>query len=220
MTAEPAWPSASSAPRGHGDSTLPPSVALDQNEPVRTYYGRRLAQHTSDWYCGLRLQKFPEDLRTYEHLIWDGAVTTVIELGCHRGGSTLWLRDRLVTQARYRPGGAPPTVIGVSLDTRPAREGIGLRDPDFARTIRFVDGSVLDPDLADRVAGLLPAGSRCLVIEDTAHEYATTAAALLGYARFVSPGGYLVVEDGVVDDPGLARSEPGRVMFSVGSLSF
>jgi cephalosporin hydroxylase len=38
-----------------------------------------------------------------------------------------------------------------------------------------------------------------LVVEDSAHVYETTYAALLGFARFVPVGGYLVVEDGCVD---------------------
>lgn len=111
--------------------------------------------------------------------------------------------------SRYRSTTVEPLVIGVSLDTRPAREGVSLRDPDFDRTIQFVDGSVLDPELPEHVAELLPPGSRCLVIEDTAHEYETTAAALRGYARFVCKGGYFVVEDGVVDDPDLGDRSMG-----------
>jgi hypothetical protein len=42
-------------------------------------------------------------------------------------------------------------------------------------------------------------GDRCFVIEDSAHEYETTLAALTNYARFVPPGGHFVVEDGSVD---------------------
>jgi cephalosporin hydroxylase len=37
------------------------------------------------------------------------------------------------------------------------------------------------------------------VVEDSAHVYATTIAALHGFARFVEPGGWFVVEDGCVD---------------------
>lgn len=221
MSSEPPRPSASSAPRGLGEPAFPPRVTVSHDEPVKTYYARRLAQHTADWYCGIRLQKFPEDLRTYEHLIWDSAATVVIELGCHRGGSTLWLRDRLVALERYRPGSPVPLVVGIGLDTAPAREGVGLRDPDYARTIQFLDGSILDPELPERVQGLLPANSPCLVIEDTAHEYETTMAALTGYARFVRPGGYFVVEDGVVDDPELTDSSMGAggVLRAVGNGS-
>lgn len=37
------------------------------------------------------------------------------------------------------------------------------------------------------------------MVEDTAHIYETTHAALSGFARFVPPGGFFIVEDGCVD---------------------
>jgi cephalosporin hydroxylase len=37
------------------------------------------------------------------------------------------------------------------------------------------------------------------VIEDSAHEYETTLAALTGFSDLVPPGGFFVVEDGCVD---------------------
>ena len=195
-------PAASSEPRADGEPALPRRVRTDLDQTVGAYWRDRLAQHTGDWYAGLRLQKLPEDLRVYEHLLWAAPPDAVIELGSHRGGSTLWFRDRLVSLARYRPH-LRPQVLAVGLDTGPAREGVALRDPDFADTITFVDGDVLDPELPGRVGSLLPAGASCLVIEDTAHAYATTSSALQGFSRFVGPGGFFVVEDGVVDTPGL-----------------
>ena len=55
-----------------------------------------------------------------------------------------------------------------------------------------------DAAVAERVAQL--AGERCLVVEDSAHTYESTSAALRNYARFVPAGGFMVVEDGCVDD--------------------
>jgi cephalosporin hydroxylase len=63
----------------------------------------------------------------------------------------------------------------------------------------LIGGDVTDPELPMRVEKLLRPDDRCLVIEDSAHEYDTTLAALRGFARFVSPGGFFVVEDGCVD---------------------
>lgn len=198
----PSSPAPSSEPRAEGEPALPRRVLADLDAPLAGYWRDRLAQHTGDWYMGLRMQKMPEDLRVYEHLLWATTPDAVVELGSHRGGSTLWFRDRLVTLARYRPG-LRPRVVSVGLDTGHARDGVGLRDPDYAGTIDFVDGDVLDPDLPARVARLLPAGARCLVVEDSAHTYATTMAALHGFSRFVATGGFFVVEDGVVDTPAL-----------------
>jgi cephalosporin hydroxylase len=198
----------SSRPRADGEPATPPPVVLDRSGDLEPYYAARLRQHTQDWYCGLRMQKMPEDLRVYEHLLWASRADVVIELGVHRGGSTLWFRDRLVSLSTYLRG-LPPRVIAVGLDTSAAQEGIALRDPGAGSTISFVDGSVLDPDLPDRVARLVPEGARCLVVEDTAHNHDTTTAALHGFSRFVPQDGFLVVEDGVVDDPSLGTPQMG-----------
>jgi cephalosporin hydroxylase len=76
---------------------LPPPVHADLADTVKDYWMARVAQHEHDWYAGVRLLKFPEDLRAYEHLLWTSRATVVIELGARFGGSALWFRDRLRT---------------------------------------------------------------------------------------------------------------------------
>ena len=51
-----------------------------------------------------------------------------------------------------------------------------------------------DPSLPAEVERLLPDDARCLVIEDSAHTYATTRAALDAFAHLVPAGGFFVVE--------------------------
>ena len=60
-------------------------------------------------------------------------------------------------------------------------------------------GDVLDPELPARVGRLLPTDARCFVVDDSAHTYESTLAALEGFAPLVASGGYFVVEDGCVD---------------------
>ena len=58
---------------------------------------------------------------------------------------------------------------------------------------------LIDVPGLDRVVALVPPGARCMVIEDSAHEYDTTLASLRGLAHLVPRGGFFVVEDGCVD---------------------
>ena len=176
---------------------LPPVVDIDIDDTIRDYWTARVAQHEWDWYAGVRLLKFPEDLRAYEHLMWLSRAEVVIELGARFGGSALWFRDRLRALASYRHI-ERPLVISVDIDPELARAGVESADPG-AVGIEILDGDVTDPALPDRVAELVPEGASCLVIEDSAHVYETTRAALEGFARFVQPGGFFVVEDGCVD---------------------
>lgn len=92
-----------------------------------------------------------------------------------------------------------PKVITVDVDQSHARAALPAVDPGFEREIVLVEADVRDPATSRTVAGLVPEGARCFVIEDSAHTWASTAAALRGFARFVPPKGFLVVEDGCVD---------------------
>lgn len=163
---------------------------------MRSYWLDRARQHTGDSYAGVPLSKFPEDLRVYEHLLWADRPDTVIEIGTHHGGSALWFRDRLRTLEAYGLV-RDPRVVTIDIDQSKSREYLGQTDPVHADTIHVVEGDVRDERLVEAVEPLV--GQRCFVVEDSAHEYDTTRAALERFSCFVPLGGYFVVEDGCVD---------------------
>lgn len=177
---------------------LPGTVEAPLSGTVGEYWRQRLRQHLRDTYAGVTLMKFPEDLRTYEHLLWASRAEVVIEIGTLRGGSALWFRDRLRAMAGYGRV-ASYQVISIDRELDQARANLDAADPSWAETITLVEGDVCDPSLPDRVERLVPSGSSCMVVEDSAHLYDTTVAALEGFSRFVRPGGFFVVEDGCVD---------------------
>lgn len=179
------------------ESQLPPSVSIGLSEPLRDYWLKRARQHTRDFYAGVPISKLPEDLRVYEHLLWLNRPQVVIELGAHMGGSALWFRDRLRTLESYGLIRSP-LVVSVDLNLAAARANVEAVDPTF-ESIVMLEANVLDPSLPDQVASQIPSGARSLVIEDSAHIYETTLAALVGFAQFVPHGGFFIVEDGCVD---------------------
>ncbi len=168
------------------------------NDSLRSYWLDRVAQHTKDSYAGVPLAKFPEDLRVYEHLLWADRPNVVIELGTFCGASALWFRDRLRTLTAYGLD-SEFRVITVDLDANRARPYLDRADPNWEENILLVSADVCDVGLPSRIAELLPRVARCLVVEDSAHVYETTFAVLTGFARFVPPGGFIVIEDGCVD---------------------
>ena len=167
--------------------------------PLREYWLERARQHTQDTYVTVGLSKFPEDLRTYEHIIWETRANVVVEIGTQFGGSALWFRDRLLSFSRYRPDLPSPLVISIDVDTTLARENLATVDPHYQETIRLLEGDVRDGTVALAARREVPGGSRCLVVDDSAHTYETTSAALRNFATLVPVGGYFVVEDGSVD---------------------
>jgi cephalosporin hydroxylase len=181
---------------GPDEGTFPPPVSIDLHETLGTYWDARVRQSFFDWYAGVPIGKFPEDLRVYEHLLWASRANAVVEFGTGFGGSALWFRDRLATMARYGRIAGAGQVFSIDISIEKARERVDAADP---RDITLIEGDVLDPGLAHRVTQLLAPNSRCFVIDDSAHTYDTTRAALNGFAQLVPVGGYFVVEDGCVD---------------------
>lgn len=168
---------------------------MSLDDRVGSYVLDRLRQSMWESYMGVPLGKFPEDLRTYQHLLWASRSDVVVEIGTNQGGSALWFRDSLDTLARYRRIRAG-RVISIDIDIAPAQERLRFLPSEG---ITLLAGDVLDPALPRRVGQLIPPEARCLVVEDSAHTYETTRAALDGFADLVPLGGYFVVEDGCVD---------------------
>ena len=165
---------------------------------VLNLFQARVRQVMFDTYAGIPMLKFPEDLRVYEHLLFSERVEVVVEIGVQAGGSALWFRDRLRALAGYGQI-SRPLVVGVDIDISEARRHLAQVDPTYENEITLVEGDVRDPAVAQRVRGLVEPGTSCLVVEDSAHNYETTTAALTEFARIIRPGGFFVVEDGCVD---------------------
>jgi cephalosporin hydroxylase len=146
----------------------------------------------------VRISKFPEDLRVYEHLMWADRTNVVIELGSDCGGSALWFRDRLRTLAAYDLI-SEFRVITIDIRAGDARVHLDGADRRWEENIVLVSGDVCDETLPGVVGELVPRTARCFVVEDSAHVYETTMSALAGFSQFVHPGGFFIVEDGCVD---------------------
>jgi cephalosporin hydroxylase len=177
-----------------------PHTAIEErlDARVRELWMERVALHFHDGYAGIPMTKFPEDLRLYEHLLWESSPSVVIEVGVHHGASALWFRDRLATLERY--GRATQTrVIGIDIDIAAAERNLAGADPAWSQSIHLLHGDICDEDTVARALALVPDHARCLVVEDSAHEHVTTLASLRGLAHLIAPGGFFVVEDGCVD---------------------
>lgn len=184
-----------------GPQGPPPPIRRRLDEPFADYWRRRLGEAPpgSDSWAGVPLMKLPEDLRAYQHLLWESRADTVVELGAKWGGSLLWFRDQLRSFGAYGRLEREPAVIGVDLNTAPTRIVLDRADPAWREQITLIQGDVSAEDTVSRVRSELRPGARCLVVEDAAHTAAITRAGLDAFAGLVPPGGFYVVEDGHVD---------------------
>ena len=136
-------------------------------------------------YRGVPFFKSPFDVVVYLQLLSRQKPKTVIEVGTKFGGSALWFADMMSAD------GAKDCRV-VSVDIKPMAKFSDDR-------ILFLEGDanalaeVLSLDLLSQ----LP--RPWLVVEDSSHFYAETAAVLSFFHEWLRTGDYIVVEDGIVD---------------------
>jgi cephalosporin hydroxylase len=154
-------------------------------------------------YKGVSCLKNPFDMAIYTKLIWDLRPKTLIEIGSNQGGGALWFADVLTAANLDCPV--------LSIDRVPPR---GVVDP----RIEFLAGDALQLGRVLTAARLASLPHPWLVVEDSAHLYDVTLAAIGFLAAAMSPGDVLVVEDGVIDDLGLSQSFQGGPNRAVAEL--
>jgi cephalosporin hydroxylase len=133
------------------------------------------------------IQKCEDDLDRYRELIDISQPDIVIETGTRYGGSALWFRDQGLQV--------------ISIDVAPA-----WRKQPSHLGISFMRGSSLDPAMVSNVLPLIR-GKRTMVSLDSDHSSPHVQAEMAMYGPLISPGCYMVVEDGCFDmwEPKKAR---------------
>ncbi len=147
----------------------------------RLYYNVSLRTWKDTWYRGVLTYKCPMDMWIYQELVNELRPSLVVETGTFRGGSALFLADRLETIGNGR-------VVSIDVDVQPHR-------PEHNRLI-YLTGSSVAPEVLAQVRSMVTDdGAPVLVILDADHSYAHVLAELRAYASMVTLGSYLVVED-------------------------
>lgn len=147
--------------------------------------------HHQTTYRGVKCIKAPFDYVLYQMLIHRLRPDLIIEIGANEGGSALYLADLL----EHNGNGIVHTI---DIEDR--------MDPTTKANnrIRFFDEGweAYDTTLANGFETVL-------VIEDSSHTYENTRAVIQKFAPLVTPGSYLIVEDGIVDALGITNQFNG-----------
>lgn len=164
------------------------------------YLHGRQEQSLYDTYRGVVMAKTPEDLRVYQHVIWETRPDVIVELGTSHGGSALWFADQLrtlVPDTGQRKLVITVDPIEVSIDDALVTQAVGRLEHVYG-TVHFVIAAS-------------HSGSRVMVVDDSGHTHQTTSDALRLYHDLVTVGCYFVVEDGCVDEEWRHPSFSGSV---------
>ena len=90
-------------------------------------------------------------------------------------------------------------VIGVDVEIRPHNRS-ALEAHPLKPYITLVEGSSTNQAVVDQVTSQISPGDRVLVTLDSNHSYAHVSKELRAYAELVTPGSYLLVQDGITQD--------------------
>ena len=150
---------------------------------------------------GILTWKLEDDLDRYRRIIDATRPEVIIETGTAFGGSAIWFSQFA-------------EVITIDADGERARP---VR-PQYPH-IHWLVGDTLDPAVSDCARDLVN-GRRTMVVLDSEHAAPHVLREIQTYGRMVSPGCYLVVEDGIFDlvDPSLAHLGGARIPLERGPL--
>ena len=150
------------------------------------------------WVNGVELQKCDDDLDRYAELIEISQPDLVIEAGTRQGGSALWFRD-LGLQ-----------VITIDRDKDAGRAARMARPHDWGIHYIAGDSADLSPDVITAMNAIC-AGKRVMVSLDSDHHADHVLREIKAWWSWVSPGCYLVVEDGCFEQWDEDRARVGGV---------
>jgi cephalosporin hydroxylase len=168
---------------------------LDIQALSRAWIGG-IAQHKYAYnftWMGRPIIQFPQDMIALQELIWQIQPDLIIETGVAHGGSIIYYASLLEMI------GGEGKVIGIDIDIRAHNRSEIENHPMFKR-IHLIEGSAIDPVIAQQVCQVAAGKQKILVILDSNHTHNHVLSELTLYSHLVTKGSYLVVFDTIVED--------------------
>lgn len=153
-------------------------------------------------WLGRPVIQYPQDLAALQEIIWRVKPRLIIETGIAHGGSVIFSASMLELL------GGDGLVLGIDIDIRAHNRPL-IEGHPLAKRLRLVEAGSLDHAAADEARRLAERGGPVMVILDSDHTHQHVLAEMRLYGPLVSPGSYMVVFDGVVEDFPEAV-QPGR----------
>lgn len=174
----------------NGESTGPEAVpSIEEVERVTREFTclfhdlRKQTFSTTSW-LGVPLVKTPNDMIVLQQIIAETRPDLIIETGVYVGGSALLF-------ASVMDGlGIDGKVVAVDIDLAAAQDPVREHPK-----IELIEGSSTDPEIVARISAMAE-GRRVMVDLDADHRAHHVLEELRLYSPLVTPGCYLIVEDG------------------------
>lgn len=140
-------------------------------------------------WLGIPIIQYPNDMVMLQELIWKVRPDVIIETGVAHGGTAVLYASILELLGKGK-------VIGIDVDIRKYNR-LAIQSHPLSKRIELVEGSSTDPHLFEELRRRIQSRGQVMVMLDSNHSYQHVFTELQLYSQLVSPGGYLVVMDGV-----------------------
>ncbi len=144
-------------------------------------------------WMGRPIIQYPQDIIAMQELIWKIKPDLIIETGIAHGGSLIFYASMLELI------GGEGKVLGVDIDIREHNRKEIVKHPMYKR-ISLIEGSSINPSVAEQVYTYAKDVGRVLVCLDSNHTHDHVLRELELYAPLVTVGSYCVVFDTVIQD--------------------
>jgi cephalosporin hydroxylase len=155
---------------------------------VKTGWVRKYSYGFS--WLGRPIIQLPDDMLRIQEAIWQVQPDIIIETGIAHGGSLIFYASLMEMIGKGR-------VIGLDIDIR-AHNRAAIEAHTMMKRITMIEGSSVAPEVVAAVKALIRPGDVVMLILDSNHSRDHVAAELAAYADLVTPGSYILSQDGVM----------------------
>lgn len=141
-------------------------------------------------WLGRPIIQLPDDMIRIQEAIFAVKPDIIIETGIAHGGSLIFYASILEMIGHGQ-------VIGLDIDIRPHNR-VAIEAHPMAKRITMIEGSSVAPEVVTQVGRMIGPDDVVMLILDSDHSCAHVAAELEAYADLVTPGSYILSQDGVM----------------------
>ena len=152
---------------------------------------KALYSYNFSW-MGRPIIAYPQDMIAMQEIIWEVQPDLIIETGIAHGGSIIYYASLLELI------GKNGRVLGIDIDIRAHNRALIEGHPMYKR-IDMIEGSSIDPHIAEQVYAVAQNYQNILVCLDSNHTHDHVLQELHLYSKLVSKDSYCVVFDTIVE---------------------
>jgi cephalosporin hydroxylase len=159
-------------------------------------------------WLGRPIIQYPQDILTFQEIIWRTKPDIIIETGIAHGGSLILsasllamidMCEAIERKIDFNPNIPQRLVVGVDIDIR-KHNRVEIEAHPLSNRIKMFEGSSIDPAIVEKVKKEVRKDKKVLVCLDSNHTHDHVLKELQYYAPLVSLDSYCIVFDTLIED--------------------